>query len=134
MRKAFTGHASLLVNDVLGLPRRTPQSRAAIIFVSFLISGAMHSLVTSLPLMCAAPQTMLFYGAVGGTVVLENVVQTVFQRYSISLKKTGLVGKQSNWHVLGYLWVVFFHLWTTAKSTYPLATCDSGRLMESPTY
>lgn len=127
MRNAFTGHASLLVNDVLGMPPRTPQSRAAIIFVSFLISGAMHSLVTPVPLMCAAPKTMLFYSAAGGAVVLENVVQTAFQRYSIYLNKTGLVGKQFNWHVLGYLWVISFHLWTTAKSTYPLATCDFGR-------
>lgn len=129
MRKAFTAHASLLVHDVLGMPRRAPTSRAAIIFVSFMISGAMHSLVTPMPLKCVGPPLMLYYCGLGGVVVLENGVQKIFERYSTTLKKTGLVGKKFNWHILGFFWVIFFHLWTTAKSTYPLALCDFDQLM-----
>lgn len=133
MRKAFTEHASLFVHDVLGMPRRAPQSRAAIILVSFLISGALHSLATPLPLRCAGPQTMLYYGGVGGIIVLENGVQTILRRYSTNWNKTGLVGNKANWYVLGYFWVAFIHLWTTAKSTYPLALCNSAFSMKYPT-
>ncbi|MCJ1464441.1 hypothetical protein MMC07_003054 [Pseudocyphellaria aurata] len=131
MRKAFTGHASLLVYDVLGMPRRAPHSRAAIIFVAFLISGVMHSLTTPLPLRCAAPLTMLYYCGVGATVVLEYSLQSLFKRYFTN--KTGLVGDSPMLRVLGYLWVLFFHLWTTAKSTYPLTSCSFNLGTESST-
>ena len=126
MRKAFTGHAGFLVHDVFGMPRRTLQSRAAIIMVSFLISGAMHSVVTPLAVRCAGPRLMLYYGGIGGMVVLEDRIQTLFRRYSATWNKTGLFSNKLNWHVLGYLCVAFFHLWTTAKTTYPLAFCDSA--------
>ena len=131
MRKAFTGHASLLVHDVLGMPRRAPQSRAAIIIVSFMISGAMHSLVAFLPLTCAGPKLMLYYGGLGMVVALENGVQQIYWRYSTTLKQIGVDGNKSSWRVLGYLWVIFFHVWTTAKGTYPLAFCDSDLLMKT---
>lgn len=131
MRKAFTGHASLLVYDVLGMPRRAPRSRAAIIFLAFLISGVMHSLATPLPLMCAAPLTMLYYCGVGATVVLEYGLQRLIERHFI--KRTGLTSDSSFLRVLGYIWVLFFHLWTTAKTTYPLTFCNSNLGTESRT-
>lgn len=133
MRKAFTGHASLVVHDVLGMPRRAPQSRAAIIFVSFLVSGALHSLVSPQSLKCASPPIMLYYCQFGGVVVLEHVVQRVLERYSATLNKTGLAGNQSNWQLLGYVWVICFHLWTSLKSTAPLVLCDRGHMAKVAT-
>lgn len=96
-----------------------------------MISGAMHSLVALLPLNCAGPKLMLYYCGLGMIVALENGVQQIFWRYSTTLNKIGLDGKKSNWRVVGYLWVIFFHVWTTAKSTYPLAFCDSDLLMRT---
>ena len=76
---------------------------------------------------------MLYYGGVGGIIVLENGVQTILRRYSTNWNKTGFVGNKANWYVLGYFWVAFIHLWTTAKSTYPLALCNSAFSMKYPT-
>lgn len=120
MRRSFTAHASLLVCDILGLPRVSLVSRCAIILVSFFISGVMHTLVSPMPLFCAGSRIMLFYCGLGGVVILESLMMEFGGRYSGMIERKGLTPFL---HFCGYVWVAVFHVWTTAKVLYPSMVC-----------
>lgn len=120
MRRSFTGHASYIVSNILGLPRVSSITRCAIVFISFLISGIMHALVSPMPLSCAGPRVMLFYCGLAGVVILESMITRLCQRYNSRMEKNGLI---PYFQFAGYIWVGLFHVWTTPKVVYPSVVC-----------
>lgn len=122
MRKAFTGNAAFLVHDIMGLSRGTEFSRQVIILVVLLISGSMHAVIPPLSLSCHGVWQVAYYCCVGATITLENVMRQFHRHYQISHGGKELMGRSAGTRA-GYMWVIFFHLWTTAKFAYPPVIC-----------
>ncbi len=124
MRRAFTAHASFFIHDILRLGRGSP-SRTAIVFVSFLISGAMHAVVSPLPLHCAGLRVLSYYCGLGALIMCENGLIRVYDRWCHRRadRSSGVIGHSKLCYIAGYVWVTFFHLWTTAKVVYPNVFC-----------
>ena len=80
MRKGFTTHAGLVVNTVLGLPRRSIVSRYLIAVVTFLLSGLYHAALTpNIPWQCSILQ-INHQMKVLGIIVLEDIVATSWKK------------------------------------------------------
>lgn len=124
MRKAFTGHAAFLVHDIIAMPRGAAVSRYVIILTAFLISGAMHAIIPPVSLSCHGVWQVAYYCCVGATIALENVVQQIYRHYQTPLDGKG-VERNAYWRTAGYMWVTFFHLWTTSKFAYPPIVCET---------
>lgn len=122
MRKAFTGHAAFLVHDIMGMSRGSEVSRHVILLTALLISGGMHAIIPPLSLSCHGVWQVAYYGSVGVTIVLENVVRRYYRRYQKSQAGKELLGSNAR-RAIGYMWVIFFHLWTTSKFAYPPVVC-----------
>lgn len=132
MRRAFIGHAAFLIHDIFRLRRDSPLSQPAIILISFLTSGAIHAFVSPLDLDCAGPRVLTYYCLAGVLILCENGLGRLYVQIEwpgqIAEKsnRVEVVGHRSNskWcYIAGYFWVVFFHLWTTAKVVYPNVFC-----------
>ena len=143
MRKAFTGHASYLVNNILRLPKRGPISRYAIIYVSFMMSALMHTAITPGHERCLIGPQLTLYHCIIAAVVLEDVViakcraasgQRVVttdtkeipekirsQPRTIDVKDahqtTALL-----WKLVGYSWVASFWMWSGSNLMFALYT------------
>lgn len=126
MRKAFTGHASFLIYDVVGMSRGTAISRHAIVLTAFLISGVMHAIVSPISLSCDAPWQVAYYCCVGATIALENIAQQIYCHYQTAAGGKEVDDRKAYWRIAGYLWVTFFHLWSTAKFVYSPVQCMYG--------
>lgn len=132
MRKGFTGNASFLVCDVIGLPRGASVSRYAILLIAFLISGAIHAIIPPVSVIsfsCEGPRILAYYCSAGGAIVLENFLQRIYRHYQKRLGGkggTGGVGKNRYWLITGYFWVAIFHLWATHRFLYPPVVCMYG--------
>lgn len=122
MRKAFTGHAAFLVHDIMGLSRGSELSRQVIIMTALLISGGMHAIIPPASLSCDGAWQVAYYSCVGVTVVLENVVRQFHRHYQVSRNGKELIGRRTC-RTIGYMWVIFFHLWTTSTFAYPPVVC-----------
>ena len=127
MRKAFTSHAAFLIHHILGMPRGTGLARHAIVLIAFLVSGVMHAMVPPVSL-CEGVWQMAYYSCVGITIAAENVLGQVFRHYQASCTGPKKAGRSACWRVAGYLWVAFFHLWTTATFDYPSIICTGRSL------
>lgn len=135
MRRAFIGHAVFLIHDIFRLRRASPLSQPAIILVSFLTSGAIHAFVSPLDLDCAGPRIVTYYCLVGVLILCENGLGRLYGKMKwpsqIAEKddRVEVVGHRSDFkwcYIAGYFWVVFFHLWTTAKLVYPNVFCTQN--------
>lgn len=136
MRRAFIGHAAFLLHDIFRLRRDSPLSHPAIILVSFLTSGAIHAFVSPLDLDCAGPRVVTYYCLAGVLILCENGLGRLYVKMKwpsqIAEKSdhVEVVGHHSDskWCcIAGYSWVVFFHLWTTAKVVYPNVFCAQNK-------
>lgn len=88
MRKAFTVHALLFLNNVLGLPRRNRFSRSLTIIATFMISAALHIVAApDVPLRCAVWPQMRYYLSVAGAIFAEDVIMRLYQ--SVTYKTSG---------------------------------------------
>ncbi len=125
LRKVFTGHASFLIHDVMGIPRRIALARPAIVITAFLISGIIH-LISMRPrsLSCTGPWHFAFYCLMGVTVALERVLQQIYG-HSPTAWQRKMGARKAYWRTSGYVWVACFHLWTTARFAYPPMQCMS---------
>lgn len=122
MRKAFTGHAAFVVHDIMGMSRGTDFSRQVIILIACLISGGLHAIIPPVSLSCNGVWQVAYYCCVGATITLENVMRQFHRHYSVSLGGQELMGRSAR-RTAGYVWVIFFHLWTTSKFAYPPVVC-----------
>ena len=122
MRKALTGNAAFVVHDIMGVSRGTEFSRQAIILMALLISGGIHAITPPISLSCHGVWQIAYYCCVGATITLENVMRQFYRHYQISLGGKELMGKSAR-RTAGYMWVIFFHLWTTSKFAYPPVVC-----------
>ncbi len=136
MRRAFIGHAAFLIHDIFRLRQDSPISYPAIILVSFLTSGAIHAFVSPLNLDCAGPRVLTYYCLAGVLILCENELGRLYVKMKwpsqIAEKndRVEVVGHHSDskWCcIAGYFWVVFFHLWTTAKLVYPNVFCAQDK-------
>ena len=76
MRKAFTAHASIIVNDIFRLPRKGPATRYSIIFLTFLFSAVLHILASPVIDWCSSYFQFRYYITIIGVIVCEDLVIT----------------------------------------------------------
>jgi hypothetical protein len=129
MRRAFTSHATLIVHDVLGLPRNNQFSRAVIVFLAFMISCLLHILASpDVPMKCNVWPQARYYACVGFFIVVENLFTMLIwpmiagvhnKRSSVSSEDP----KTFLHRLLGYSWVAFFEIWQCSKLLYYSNAC-----------
>ena len=88
MRKAFTVHGLVILNNVFGLPRSNRFSRSLNIIATFMISAALHIVAApDVPLRCSVwPQTR-YYLSVAAAIFAEDVMIKFYQ--SVTSKSSG---------------------------------------------
>ncbi|KAL9120416.1 MAG: hypothetical protein Q9187_003026 [Circinaria calcarea] len=75
MRKAFTVHAFVILNNVLGLPRSSRFSRPLIIIATFMISALLHiAAAPDVPLRCSVMPQMRYYLSVATAIFAEDQI------------------------------------------------------------
>ena len=72
-----------------------------------------------MPLSCAGLRIVGFYCGLAVVVMLESVMAEICRDYDL-VRRSGL-GPYLHW--VGYLWVVFFHVWATPNVLYPGVMC-----------
>ena len=88
MRKAFTVHALVILNNVLGLPRSNKFSRSLVIITTFMISALLHiAAAPDVPLRCSIMPQMRYYLSVAGAIFAED--QTIRLYKLATSKKSG---------------------------------------------
>lgn len=88
MRKAFTVHALIILNNVLGLPRSNRFSRSLIIIATFMISAALHIVAApDVPLRCSVWPQIRYYLSVAAAIFTEDAIMRLYQ--SVISKKSG---------------------------------------------
>ena len=142
MRKAFTSHATLIVTRVLGLPRQGSISRFLIIYMTFMISCVMHIVANPGNEICSSYPQFRYYSSLVGAMFLEDGVirlyRSVTQRSQtpklLNIDSEGKEAAKSNsksstskqthkepdmiWKLVGYTWVLSFHVWALSKLAY----------------
>ena len=79
MRKAFTSHAILLVNDILRLPRKGRLTRYLIIITTFMLSALLHILASPGAERCSAYPQARYYTSIICAIALEDSVISTYQ-------------------------------------------------------
>ena len=81
MRKAFTAHATLIVNDIFRLPRKGPVTRYSIIFITFLLSAVLHVLASPGIEWCSSYFQFRYYVSIVGIILCEDLVISTVQSW-----------------------------------------------------
>lgn len=124
MRKAFVEHARVLVHSILRMPPDSFITRCMIVQAVFFISASMHIVALRISIRCGGKYLLIYYFGAGTVTVLENLVQRLYRQYHRTGPRKDLGKLYPYWKILGYLWVIFFHVWTTPKIFYPIITCS----------
>ncbi|MCJ1418677.1 hypothetical protein MMC32_005026 [Xylographa parallela] len=123
MRKAFTSHAVFIVNRVLHLPRNNPASRYLIIVLTFLISAGLHVAAGIAPVRCAIYAQTRYYFSIAAVIMLEDAVLWLYRSRSADSVLRADDPRRTLWHLLGYSWVAFFHVWSISKFIFGSFSC-----------
>ena len=81
MRKAFTAHASLIVNDIFRLPRKGPVTRYSIISITFLFSAVLHILASPGIEWCSSYFQFRYYITIISIILCEDMVISSVQSW-----------------------------------------------------
>jgi len=149
MRRAFTSHAVLLVNNVLRLPRKGVISRYLVTFITFMISALFHTIACPGMESCMFLVQIKFYCAIAGAIILEDSAIAAYQAFTTRVK----IGKEAagrlayarvhgkakhsksvqlserestpslHWRLVGFLWAGSFWTWSVSKLMYRLNAC-----------
>lgn len=114
LRQGLNGHADVIADSVLKIPRATLLSRYTRLFLAFLISGLIHhssDLAMGIPRAEAGSLVLFLLQPLG--IMLEDAIQTLTRRFPTS-RSLDQVRR-----VVGYVWVVVFLSWSTPKWFYP---------------
>jgi Membrane bound O-acyl transferase family len=113
LRRGLTGHADVIADSVLQIPRATLVSRYTRLFLAFLISGLIHhraDLAMGIP--HAEAGSLIFFLLQPLGIMLEDGMQTLTRH--LSTPNSGRVPR-----IVGYLWVMMFLVWSTPTWFYP---------------
>lgn len=123
LRRAFVEHARFFVRKVLRMPQETVASRYMIMLAVFFISAFMHIVSLQISISCGGPYLVAYYCGIAVVIALEHLVEELYERYFRNTVRKGSYKDKPYWRVMGYLWVAFFHIWTTPKVVYPIMFC-----------
>lgn len=123
MRKAFVEHARVLAHSILRMPPDSFATRFMIVQAVFFISGAMHIIALRISIRCGGKHLLIYYCGAGTVTILEHLVQRLYRQYQGIGPREDSGKLYPYWKILGYLWVIIFHVWTTPKIVYPIMTC-----------
>ena len=114
LRQGLNGHADVIADSIIKIPRATILSRYTRLFLAFLISGLIHhssDLAMGIPRVEAGSLVLFLLQPLG--IMLEDAIQTLTRHVSTS----GSLGRVRR--TVGYVWVVVFLAWSTPKWFYP---------------
>jgi len=124
LRSLLTGPAEKITYDVLQLPRGSLSARFCSVFISFALSGVMHSCAGIAAGMSPKQLNVLhFFITQALGVVVEDLVRLAFSKAKSQEGKKEKIGPPSLANrVIGYLWVAAFMTWSGPVWLYPQAS------------
>ena len=114
LRQGLNGHADVIADSIIKIPRATILSRYTRLFLVFLISGLIHhssDLAMGIPRAEASSMVLFLLQPLG--IMLEDAIQT----FTGDVPSSGSLGRVRR--AVGYVWVVLFLAWSTPKWFYP---------------
>lgn len=129
MRKAFTYNASFLTSRVLRIRPWTPKGRCAVVMLSFVLSGLMHTVSGWTPEGCGSWMPTWTYLATGVVVLAERGLMWGYARLMHKRKGGRGLGwpwkswEIWGWRLLGYCWVVFWWMEILPWGAMPAMRC-----------
>ncbi|MCJ1372279.1 hypothetical protein MMC20_003502 [Loxospora ochrophaea] len=124
MRKALVAHSSVVVFDVLQLPRRSTVSRHMIGLLVFIMSGCIHAITAAGGIQCAGMAQIRYWAGMALAIMFEDAVVHLWHSiWSSGPQDKSASVLSSRWRFLGYFWVGLAHFWAVPKAYYPQVIC-----------
>lgn len=124
---SYGSYSRFLSRNVLGLKRESVWDRSVVIAAMYLLSGAVHAVVSwHFGDACSWPSDVWWFCVNFGATAIETVVMQLVQSFADSIKQRARLEKwkQSEWSkILGYLWVYVFLFWSVPKWQYSKINC-----------
>lgn len=128
--RSFSAHAEYMIIKVTGTRKRTKMTRYVNNACVFVLSGLMHALVewTLSPdscSRCGCWATFWRYCLQIGAIIVEELFQNVVQKLECRMipPQTRYIFVTTLHNVSGYIWVVFWTLWSKEFTFFPQAYC-----------
>jgi hypothetical protein len=133
--RTYLGYATLISQKVLRIPRCSPLERLVVNFLVFLLSGAVHAIVTwRLEFRCGYWEDVGWFCLNYAAILVEEGVLWAIAGLSGGVRgretkvktrkpsdETPLVHK-----AVGFLWVFSFIFWSLPKSQFPKIACGTS--------
>ena len=123
LQRAFVEHARVFIHGILRIPQGSLVARYMTMLVVFFISATMHIVSLRISIRCAGPHLVAYYCGIAIVIALENLIDELYKRYLRGGEQKGSDKRDRYWQAMGYIWVAFFHIWTTPKFVYPIIFC-----------
>jgi len=130
----FSIPASFITYSILRLPRRTLIGRLARIFLTFFISGILHTSVDIAGGMSwyESGSLRFFYMQALG-IIMESCVEEALSGFAVQKAEVGSKSFVVPWaRKLGYVWTAAFMVWSTPAYSYPAIRRAEGGASDVP--